>query len=101
MPRNANGGLSTTPDRDEVQYKKHVLTKSVEVISGIPQPVYSIPLRSFEGYDISIASILDRIIIGPSNFPGALLEAFWHELEASGVPDAKQKVFVSDIPLRQ
>ncbi len=88
------------PDRDELQYKKKVLTKSVQIIGGIAQPVYSIPLRQYEGYDISPAAILDRIIIGPTNFPGALLEAFHHELEAAGIPDAKQKVVLSDIPLR-
>jgi hypothetical protein len=88
------------PERDEHQYKKLVLTRSVEVVNGIAQPVYSMPLKVFPGYDLSPAAILDRIIIGPTNFPDALLEAFRIELEGAGVPNPKDKVIVSDIPLR-
>lgn len=85
------------PDRDT----KKVLTKSIQVIGGVPQPVYSIPLTNIPGYtDLSVAALLDRIIIGPTQFPGALLEAFRAELEELHVPNIEKKVVVSDIPLR-
>lgn len=86
-----------SPDRDT----KKVLTKSIEVIGGEPQPVYRIPLKDISGYtSLAVADILDRIIIGPTRFPSAALESFRAELNALNVPDADKKVVVSDIPLR-
>ena len=80
---------------------KKVITPTVEFVNGIAQPVYSIPLKAIPGYaNLEIGEILDRVIIGPTQYPGALLEAFWAELEAAGVPNAHTKVIVSQIPLR-
>jgi hypothetical protein len=87
-----------SPDRDN-RPAKH-LSKSVEIIGGAPQPVYSIPLEELPGYDISIPSILDRVIIGPSRFPEAVFESFVHELGVAGVEEPLEKVFYSGIPLR-
>ena len=44
--------------------------------------------------------LVNRVIIGPSRFPYVLADAFVALLEAAGVTDAGDKVFVSDIPLR-
>jgi hypothetical protein len=78
------------------------MTKSVEVINGSQQPVYSIPLQTLPGYDISIPAILDRVIVGPARlgFQEAVAESLIHELTLAGVPDAGSKVFFSNIPLR-
>jgi hypothetical protein len=76
------------------------MTKSIEIISGAPQPVFSIPLEALPGYDISMPTILDRVIIGPTKFPDAVAESMIHELETAGVKDAGKKVFYSEIPLR-
>lgn len=85
------------PQRDQ----KKVLKKSIEFINGIAQPVYSLPLQNIHGYaNLEVASILDRVIIGPTQFPGALLEAFRSELAAAGVANPDSKVVFSDIPLR-
>lgn len=88
-----------SPDRDQKTVK--LLPKSFENIGGVRQPVHSIPLADVPGYtDLSPQAILDRVIIGPSRFPGAHLETFRHALEEAGVQDVATKVVISDIPLR-
>lgn len=89
------------PDRDYHPREKRALQRRVESINGTPQPLYAIPLKKFEdGYDLEIGSILDRVIVGPSEFPSAIIEALQIELENAGVADARSKVVFSDIPLR-
>ena len=80
-----------------------VLEKSVDVIQGVPQTVYRIPLkdRPEDGLvGIEIPRLLERVIIGPSNFPWPLYEAFVAELKDAGVENADRKVVISDILLR-
>ena len=86
------------PDLDQRDPRR--MTKSIEIINGSPQPVFSIPLEALPGYDISIPTILDRVIVGPTKFPDAVAESMIHELEGAGVKDAASKVFYSEIPLR-
>jgi hypothetical protein len=80
-----------------------VMVSSVEVIGGVPQIVYKLPLAGGPPTlldEISIPNILDRVIVGPSAYPWAMFEAFVSALSAAGVADAASKVFVSGIPLR-
>jgi hypothetical protein len=51
-----------------------VLTKSNEVIQGIPQPIYKICFQDIPG--VAISTLIDRILIGPTQYPQALCEAF-------------------------
>jgi hypothetical protein len=79
------------------------MTFKVETVEGVPQIVYKLPLGGgppADLDDISIPSMLDRIIIGPSPYPWAMYEAFVTALTAVGVSDAGNKVFVSGIPIR-
>ncbi len=88
-----------TPAMEQSQH----LGKDIEVIQGIPQPVYKIPLRNFpeEGLvGMEIPEILDRIIIGPTEYPAAIQEAFETLLADAGVEDPKSRVCVSGLPLR-
>lgn len=73
------------------------------VVSGVPQIVYALPLRNapekgLHGADIP--SLLDRIIIGPTEHPYVSVRAFKAILEKLGVQDIDGKVVASDIPLR-
>lgn len=80
-----------------------VLEKSIEVVAGVPQPVFKIPLEDIpeEGLvGIEIPRLLDRIIVGPSQFPFAVYQAFVHELAKAGVVDASSRITISNIPLR-
>lgn len=83
--------------------KSDHLIKEIQVIRGTPQPIYKIPLQNIpeEGLvGVEIPELLDRIIIGPTQYPSAAREAFEDLLSEAGVPDPASRIFVSDIPLR-
>ncbi len=76
---------------------------SIETVGGTPQKVFKIPLRNVpeQGlYGMDVPEILDRIIIGPTEFPGAIYQAFHQILTDLGVPNPEQRIAISDIPLR-
>lgn len=79
------------------------LVEDVAVIRGVPQKIFKIPLSSPENSGMSgmqIHELIDRIIIGPTDYPDIVREAYIHKLKELGVPDAEKKVFASEIPLR-
>lgn len=80
-----------------------LMESSIEVIRGIPQTVYKIPLDAAVDTALSpldFSRLFDRLIIGPSPYPWAMYEAFVAALRQAGVSDAAERVFVSDIPIR-
>lgn len=80
-----------------------LLSEETKSIWGVPQKIYKIPLHDAEhgGIDgIEIPSLIDRVIIGPSQYPIPLVSTFVDALSRVGVPQAKTKVILSDIPLR-
>jgi len=85
-----------------LENSKRMESEIVEV-RGIPQTVYKIPLENVpdEGLEgIEIPELLDRIIIGPTQYPIAMKDAFVKLLGEVGVQNPDSKVIVSDIPLR-
>jgi Protein of unknown function (DUF2971) len=79
------------------------IEKSTEVVAGIPQIVYKIPLdrnKDRELAEFDLARILDRVIIGPTQFSWSLYEAFAVALKDIGVPDSGKHVVNSQIPIR-
>ena len=76
---------------------------SIEVIGGVPQPIYKIPLDVTVDpvlATLDFVGIFERVIIGPSPYPWPMYEAFVETLTKGGVSDAAQRVFVSSIPIR-
>lgn len=56
-----------------------VIEPSIEVIGGTPQMVYKLPLdvqNSPELADLDLAKIFDRLIVGPTQYPTAVVQAF-------------------------
>lgn len=83
--------------------ENELVTKSVETIRGVPQPVMKVRLTDHPDgglIGMEVPELLDRVIIGPTDYPDAIREAFEIELLAAGVSDVKEKVVVSQIPLR-
>lgn len=79
------------------------LTQSVELVRGVPQLVLKIKLENVpeEGLvGLAPPELLNRIIIGPCEFPIPIFQAFDELLTRLGVSDPQKKVFISDIPLR-
>lgn len=79
------------------------LKRESAVVRGVPQPILKIPLgpKSETGMPgMQIHELLDRIIIGPTDYPDLVRKAYIEKLRELNVPDPEQKVFASDIPLR-
>ena len=79
------------------------IRNSIEVISGVPQAVYKLPVDAavIPGHtEIDFSNLFNRLIIGPTQYPQVMLDAFMEALKASGVPDSQDRVFVSRIPIR-
>lgn len=77
-------------------------TFAVEVVRGTPQEVLRVELKNHPGLvGLALPELLDRIIIGPCQFPDLVRNAFKRLLQEAGVPDPTNKIIVSDIPLRQ
>jgi hypothetical protein len=88
-----------TPSRSPSRF----IESATEIVSGLPQLVYKIPLQNNSSAAISgiaFADIFDRVIIGPSQFHWAMYEAFVAALDAAGIKDAARRVFPSQIPVR-
>lgn len=87
------------------QYEKSDrLIPAIESIRGAPQPIYKIPLHDVPGeglFGIELPALIDRVIIGPTQYPSAIHEALKRLLEQAGMKDAGRRVVISDIPLRQ
>lgn len=79
------------------------LEKATVVLGGIPQQIYKIPLRNFpdEGFfGAEPSELVNRIIIGPTDYAPAMREAFIEALSNAGVESPAACVVISDIPLR-
>lgn len=80
----------------------HMVPRRV-AINGVAQTVWALklvndPANGLAGADLP--SLLERIIIGPTAQPLISRDAFVQLLRAAEVPDANEKVVMSDIPLR-
>lgn len=85
-----------TPKRAQSE----LIVPSTEVIGGVPQIIYKIPLDGSSSPDLDLAKMFDRLIVGPSPYPWVICEAFMSALTGIGIPDAGNRVHVSGIPLR-
>lgn len=79
------------------------LIPSLEVVRGIPQTVLKIDLINHEDKGLTglaVPELLNRVIIGPCQYPAVVFKAFAQLLENAGIKDGWQKIAISDIPLR-
>jgi hypothetical protein len=80
-----------------------LVESSTEIVGGIPQIVYKLRLDEAKSpalAELDLSRILDRQIIGPSPYPWVMYEAFVAALSKAGIPDAENRVFISNIPVR-
>jgi hypothetical protein len=80
-----------------------ILISNTEIIDGVPQLVYKIPLTDRPADDVvgvEIPTLVDRVIIGPTAYPITIAQAFVVALHNAGMVDAASRVVVSGIPLR-
>lgn len=84
-------------------YPSEFIETSVETISGIPQTVHKIPLEDYPDQGLvgaAIPKLIDRIIIGPSEFKTTVADALKTTLLENKVDDPDSKIIYSNIPLR-
>lgn len=84
-------------------YDTDRLIKEIEIVNGVPQRVIKIALENAPAHDLyglDLPELIQRIIIGPCDFPLVTGQAFLEELSKAGVPNPPDRVVVSDIPLR-
>lgn len=80
-----------------------LMKSSTEVISGVPQIVYKVPLDasvSDQIADLDFTQIFDHLIIGPTSYPWPIYSAFVDELTEAGVAKSPERVLISGIPIR-
>jgi hypothetical protein len=80
-----------------------LLTSSLEIVGGIPQVVYKVPLKEDSEHDVTgigVPALVDHIIIGPSQYPLPMQRAFTEALRQAGMPEPEKRVVVSFIPIR-
>jgi hypothetical protein len=79
------------------------IDSSTEVVGGIPQVVYRVPFDVRVADALSqfdLAHIFDRLIIGPSQYPWSMPEAFMTALKNAGVAEPQKQIVLSGIPIR-
>lgn len=87
-----------------VSYPSARIEPSVELIRGMPQIVHSIPFKDYPDEGLvgaELPKLIERVIIGPTEFPSQVRQALVKLLVDAGVADAATKVVCSTIPLRQ
>jgi hypothetical protein len=85
------------------RWPSRLVESSTEVVSGVPQLVYKVPLDasvSNQIADLDFTQIFDHLIIGPTPYPWPIYSAFVGELTKIGVANAAERVLVSGIPIR-
>lgn len=83
--------------------KSRWITSEIIALNGVPQLIYKLPLENIAevGLVAGIPDLVDRIIIGPTQFPIALGRAFAQLLADAGVKEAEKRIVISSIPLRR
>lgn len=79
------------------------IKEDIFTFDGVPQRIFKIPLKNVadEGlYDIEVPELIDRIIIGPTEFAVEIKEALSIILQRKSVDQPLGMIWISDIPLR-
>jgi hypothetical protein len=80
-----------------------LLESGIEVVRGVPQPIQKIPLENYLDQDVvgmAVPELIDRVIIGPCEFPDVTAQALCTALRQAGVADPYSLIVESNIPLR-
>lgn len=87
----------------QIEKSEHI-SKSLQVVRGVPQIIHAIPLKHDPAaglFGADIPTLLNRIIIGPSHMPFTIKQTMRELLKTAGVNAVEDKIVVSNIPLRQ
>lgn len=77
-----------------------LITQQIETIQGTPQNIVKIRLSEACHDGIYFKDMIDKIIIGPCEFPFVTYKSIISALKFIGIKKPESIVFISDIPLR-
>lgn len=80
-----------------------IVVEDHKVLHGIPQTIYKLPLKNPEGKGVKgwdIPELLDRIIVGPTEFALPIVQELTRLLKACGIEKPHERIVVSGVPLR-
>jgi len=83
--------------------KSDFITDQTVTIHGIPQVVHKVPLENNTEQGIhgmSLNELLDRVIIGPSQYSLSIAQSLSRAMERAGVDKPDSKIAISNIPIR-
>lgn len=80
-----------------------VLLRNVRTMRGVTQTMFDIPLKNIpaEGLvGIEVPELIERVIVGPTQYFDAVREAFWWALHDAGFAKPHDLIIRSGVPLR-
>ena len=88
-------------DKKETAQLKDVIQDDYVTIGGVPQKIYKIKLNNKTMQNTKISELLDGIIVGPTDNPDVIKEAFEGVLREKGISLKENRIHVSKVPLRR
>lgn len=80
-----------------------LIQREIVNIRGVPQPIHKIRLKNEPDKNligVEPDELIERVIIGPTQFPTALYAAFAELLTNVGVKEPHKRIVISHIPIR-
>jgi hypothetical protein len=78
------------------------MEQGLHTIAGIPQVVYKIMLGSQATLpELELDRLIHRVVVGPCQYPQQVAHALDLALKAANVTNSRDRIVISDIPLRQ
>jgi len=80
-----------------------LLEREIAIVRDVPQPILKIPLEDYPDHNVvglAIPKLIDRVIIGPCEFPNVTSNALCDALRHAGIDDPLPLIIESNIPLR-
>lgn len=84
-------------------HRSELLERDIAIVRSVPQPILKIPLQDQPSQGVvglAIPDLIDRLIIGPCEFPHVTRSALWTALQEAGIDDPNPRIIESNIPLR-
>lgn len=80
------------------------MRRGTHAIGDLPQNIYKLTLADQPGLnmpELELDTLIHRVVIGPCLYPEQVAHALFHALEERGITNPRDRITVSDIPLRQ
>ena len=80
---------------------KDIIDPDYQTIDGIPQKIFKINLKDNILYNADIKSLLNKVLIGPTENPDIIKEALEGLLTKKKIAITEDLVHISKVPLRK